>query len=126
MFGKMFVVMILLLQADLSVMAQGIFDPSIFTEAACTGTNQWTTWFDSSNPNLSQGEFEITNHIMQNYPAFMCRFPLAIEVRRTTKNLSIGSTSERFVTSRRKPPAVEIQFRLAISFVLPSKMVSYV
>ena len=94
MFGKIFVVAILLLQADLSVLAQGIFDPPVFTEAVCTGTNQWTTWFDTSDPNMSQGEFEITNHIMQNYPMFICPFPIAIEVRRTTRSLmSTGSTS---------------------------------
>jgi hypothetical protein len=79
----MFIIAIVLLQLNIGVLSQGIFDPSVFTQASCSGTNQWTTWFDSSDPNLTSGEFEVTSHIQQNYPNFICPSPVAIEVNRT-------------------------------------------
>ena len=61
---------------------QGIFDPSTYTESSCTGSNRWTTWFDTNDPNLTQGDLEVTEHIKRLFPAFMCSSPTAIEVRR--------------------------------------------
>jgi hypothetical protein len=79
----MFFIVIILFQLNIGVFTQGIFDPSTFTQSSCSGSNQWTIWFDSSDPNIAQGEFEVTNHILQNYPLFMCPIPTAIEVIRT-------------------------------------------
>jgi hypothetical protein len=77
----MFIIAILLLfQMNIGVFTQGIFDPSTFTQSSCSGSNQWTNWFDSTNPNIEHGEFEITNHILQSFPLFMCSIPIAIEV----------------------------------------------
>jgi hypothetical protein len=76
----MFVIVVFLLQLAIGVLTEGIFDPSGFSEAGCTGSNQWTMWFDSNNPSLALGEFEITNHIQQIYASFMCPIPTAIEV----------------------------------------------
>jgi hypothetical protein len=76
----MFIIVILLFQMNIGVFTQGLFDPSTFIQSSCLGSNQWTTWFDSSTPNIEQGEFEITNHILQNFPLFMCPVPIAIEV----------------------------------------------
>ena len=76
----MFVRGIVLLVLLSGLMSQSIFDPPSFTLNSCTANNQWTTWFDTSDPNLSQGEFEVTNHIQQLYPSFMCPYPMAIEV----------------------------------------------
>ena len=69
-----------ILQLIIGVSAQGVFDPSSFTQSSCTGSNQWTVWLDSGDPNLAQGEFEVTNHLLQKFPAFMCSAPIAIEV----------------------------------------------
>lgn len=66
---------------NLSVFTQGLFDPSTFQQSTCSGENQWTTWFDSNNPNIANGEFEVTQHIQDKYPAFMCETPIAIEVK---------------------------------------------
>jgi hypothetical protein len=76
----MFVQGIFLLVSLSGLMNQGIFDPPLFTLNSCTTNNQWTTWFDTSDPTLSQGEFEVTNHIQQLYTSFMCSAPIAIEV----------------------------------------------
>jgi hypothetical protein len=76
----MFVIVVFLLQLSIGVLSQGVFSPSEFTEASCAGSNQWTTWFDGNNPSLTVGEFEITNHIQQLFPSFMCPVPIAIEV----------------------------------------------
>ena len=76
----MFVQGIVLLVSLSGLMSQGTFDPPSFTINSCTINNQWTTWFDTSDPNLSQGEFEVTNHIQQLYTNFMCPDPIAIEV----------------------------------------------
>ncbi len=62
------------------VLSQGIFDPYTYTQASCTGSYQWTMWFDTNDPNLSQGDLEITNHIQQLFGSFMCASPIAIEV----------------------------------------------
>ena len=74
------VAVVLLLQSIDGVFPQSVFDPSAFNEAICTGNYQWTTWFDSSTPNLAQGEFEVTVNIQQKFPSFMCPSPTAIEV----------------------------------------------
>jgi hypothetical protein len=76
----MFVPGIVLLVSLSGLMSQSVFDPPSFTLNSCTGNNQWTTWFDTSDPNFSQGEFEVTNHIKQQYTNFMCPDPIAIEV----------------------------------------------
>ncbi len=76
----MFVIVVLLLHWTTGVFTQGVFSPPEFTQASCSGTNQWTTWFDSGNPSITLGEFEITTHIQQVFAAFMCPVPTAIEV----------------------------------------------
>lgn len=76
----MLIIVVLLFQMNIGVFTQGVFDPATFTPASCSGNNQWTNWFDSGNPNMVYGEFEITSHILQIYPLFMCPVPIAIEV----------------------------------------------
>jgi hypothetical protein len=76
----MLVTAVLLLHLTTSVFTQGVFSPPEFTQASCTGANQWTTWFDSGDPSAALGEFEITTHIQQVFAAFMCPVPTAIEV----------------------------------------------
>ncbi len=77
---KMFVIVVFLLQLTTGVLTQSVFDPASFTQDACAGNYQWTIWFDSENPSATIGEFEITNHIQQLFPSFMCPVPTAIEV----------------------------------------------
>ncbi|CAF1675645.1 unnamed protein product, partial [Adineta ricciae] len=77
-------IILLILQFNIAVFAQGLFDPSSFTESSCSGNNQWTTWFDSSDPSSSQGDFEVTNHLQQNFPLFMCPTPIAVEAQTIT------------------------------------------
>jgi len=62
-----------------SVLSQGVFEPSTYTQNSCTGSYQWTTWFDTNDPSLTQGDYEITSHIKQLLPDFMCAVPIAIE-----------------------------------------------
>ena len=76
----MFVIVVFLLQWSTGVLTQSIFAPPEFTSASCSGSNQWTTWFDSGDPSSILGEFEVTNHIQQIFPSFMCPVPIAIEV----------------------------------------------
>lgn len=77
----MFVIVVFLLHWSVrGGFSQGIFSPSDFTEASCSGTNQWSTWFDSNNPSITLGEFEVTTHLQQIFSAFMCPVPVAIEV----------------------------------------------
>jgi hypothetical protein len=76
----MFVRGIILLVSLNSLMSQSLFDPPSFTLNSCTINNQWTIWFDTSDPTLSQGEFEVTNHIQKLYTNSMCADPIAIEV----------------------------------------------
>jgi hypothetical protein len=78
----MFIIGIILLQLNIGVFTESIFDPIIFTQSSCSGSNQWTNWFDSSDPNIAQGEFEVTTHIQQIFASFMCPVPTAIEVIR--------------------------------------------
>jgi hypothetical protein len=78
----MFVIVIFLLQCSIGVLSQGVFSPAGFTEASCTGSNKWTTWFDSGDPSATLGEFEVTTHIQQIFASFMCPVPTAIEVIR--------------------------------------------
>jgi len=61
------------------VLSQGVFDPYSYTEASCTGNYQWTSWFDTNDPSLTQGDPEITSHIKQLFSDFMCSAPIAIE-----------------------------------------------
>ncbi len=76
----MLVIVLFLLQWTTGVLSQGIFSPPEFTAASCSGGNQWTTWFDSGDPSLTLGEFEVTTHIQQIFSSFMCPIPIAIEV----------------------------------------------
>ena len=59
---------------------QSIFEPSTYSKSSCTGNNQWTSWFDTNDPDLTQGDAEVTNHIQQMFPDIMCSSPTAIEV----------------------------------------------
>ncbi|CAF2706365.1 unnamed protein product [Rotaria sp. Silwood2] len=74
---------------------QGIFEPYTFTENSCTGSYKWTTWFDTNDPNMAQGDVEITNHIQKFFPNFMCLFPIAIEAQ-TSFDGSPASTGDVF------------------------------
>lgn len=76
----MFLILVFILQLITGILSQGIFSPPEYTEATCSGSNQWTTWFDSGNPTITLGEFEITSHIQQIFSSFMCPVPVAIEV----------------------------------------------
>lgn len=62
------------------VSSQGVFEPYTFTQSSCTGSYQWSMWFDTNDPNLTQGDLELTSHIQQLFPGFMCAAPVAIEV----------------------------------------------
>jgi V8-like Glu-specific endopeptidase len=95
MFVNMFIVAIFLLQLNIGVSTQGIFDPATYTQASCSGNNQWTNWFDSGSPNIAQGEFEVTNHIQQNFPSLMCPTPIAIEAQ-TINGGNPGQTGDIF------------------------------
>lgn len=92
----MFLIVVLLLQCTLGVLSQGIFSPPEFTEASCSSSNQWTTWFDSGNPSATLGEFEVTTHIQQLFTSFMCPVPVAIEVIRYS-NHSFKNKKRNFV-----------------------------
>ncbi|UJR23669.1 hypothetical protein I4U23_026653 [Adineta vaga] len=80
-----------LLHLSIGGSSQGIFDPSSYTESTCSGNNQWTTWFDSGDPSSSHGEFEVTNHLQQNFPLFMCPAPAAIEVQTVKGENPVGT-----------------------------------
>lgn len=58
----------------------GIFSPPTYTVSSCPVTHQWTTWFDTKDPSLQQGDFELTSHIQQLFPFYMCSTPLGVEV----------------------------------------------
>jgi hypothetical protein len=77
---KMLFKVIVLILLSNSVLSQGVFDPSTFTQSSCTGSYSWTTWFDTNDPNMAQGDIELTSHIQQLFPSFMCSSPIAIEV----------------------------------------------
>jgi hypothetical protein len=49
----MFIIATLLLQLNIGVFTQGVFDPSEFTQSSCSGNNQWTNWFDSGDPTIA-------------------------------------------------------------------------
>ena len=76
----MFSIVLFFLYVTGEVLSQGIFAPADFNEASCTGSNQWTSWFDSGDASISLGEFELTTHLQQIFPFFMCPLPIAIEV----------------------------------------------
>ena len=61
-----------------------VFEPYSFTAASCSGASQWSMWFDTNDPSAGKGDFEITSHIQQLFPTFMCSAPSAIEVRSST------------------------------------------
>ncbi|CAF4682842.1 unnamed protein product [Rotaria socialis] len=95
MLCKMFVTVLFLLQWTSVVLSQGVYSPPTFTESSCADNNQWTAWFDSDDPSLSLGEFEVTNHIQQVFVSFMCPIPIAIEAR-TIKEESPVQTGDVF------------------------------
>ena len=41
-------------------------------------------WFDTNDPSAGKGDFEITSHIQQLFPTFICSAPSAIEVGSST------------------------------------------
>ena len=77
----MFLVALLLLHLTSSALTNSVVAPPGFATSSCTDTLQWTNWFDSDDPAIKVGEFEVTTHIQQSYPRFMCPTPVAIEVR---------------------------------------------
>ena len=78
---EMLLVAVVMLVLCSSVSSQlSVFDPPSFAEYSCTGNYKWTTWFDTNDPSLVQGDFEVTNHIQQLFSTFMCAAPSAIEV----------------------------------------------
>jgi hypothetical protein len=79
--SQMLCIVIALLHCITAVVLQGVFFPVEFTETTCSAGNQWTMWFDTADPNIIQGEFEVTKHIQQIFSGFMCPMPIAIEVR---------------------------------------------
>jgi hypothetical protein len=82
-----FLFVILLINTVLS--QQGIFDPSTFKQNSCTGRYEWTSWFDTNDPDSTQGDFEVTSHIQQIFPGIMCSSPTGIEVCAKFIKLSI-------------------------------------
>ena len=80
MAATMFIIVVLLIQMTIGSFGQGIFDPFTFTQSSCSGSNEWTVWLDSGDPDLANGEFEVINHLVQKFPAFMCSAPIGIEV----------------------------------------------
>ncbi|CAF1629761.1 unnamed protein product, partial [Adineta ricciae] len=91
----MLAIIFLLLQWNLGALTQGIFSPPEFTASGCSGSNQWTTWFDSGNPSTTLGEFEITTHIQRLFPSFLCPVPVAIEAS-TINDRHPGQTGDLF------------------------------
>ncbi|CAF0905030.1 unnamed protein product [Rotaria sordida] len=91
----MFFITILLIQLNIGVFSQSIFDPSTFKQSECSDNNQWTVWFDTYDPSITQGEFEITNNIQQKFPLYMCPSPIAIEGQ-TLKGENPTQTSDIF------------------------------
>jgi hypothetical protein len=77
----MFLVAVLIFLLTNGVFSQqGVFDPYTYTQSSCSGAYQWSMWFDTNDPNLTQGDVEITSHIRQLFPNFVCASPTAIEV----------------------------------------------
>jgi len=76
----MFFKVIVLILLSNSVLSQGVFDPSTFAQSSCTGNYAWTMWFDTNDPNLTQGDMELTSHIQQLFSSYACSSPIAIEV----------------------------------------------
>ncbi len=62
------------------IMSTRYIEPSTFRENTCTGRYQWTSWFDTNDPDQTQVDFQVTNHIQQLFPDIMCSSPTAIEV----------------------------------------------
>lgn len=71
------------------IFSQGIFAPYTFTQSSCTNGYAWTMWFDTNDPNLAQGDLEMTSHIRQLFPDYTCPYPTAIEVRIQSKQIWI-------------------------------------
>ncbi|CAF4469782.1 unnamed protein product [Adineta steineri] len=77
----MFFSIVFFLQLCTGVLSQSVFSPPEFTDTSCAGSNQWTTWFDSNDPSATLGEFEVTTHIQQIFPSFMCPVPIEGKIR---------------------------------------------
>lgn len=95
----MFALIVFFLCLTTGVRTQGVFAPPEFTESSCTGNNRWTIWFDSNDPSSSTGEFEVTTHLQQIFPAFMCPVPVAIEVILSILTSSTKETVFRYLYS---------------------------
>jgi len=96
MFVRFFVIFLIVFShGNVEIVGQSIFEPATFTAATCSGVNEWTTWFDFSDPNLAQGEFEVTLVLQQKFPVFMCPSPIAIEAL-TVTDQSPASTGDVF------------------------------
>jgi hypothetical protein len=76
----MLLTVIILALLSNSILSQGVFEPYTFALSSCTGSYQWSIWFNSNDPNLIQGDVELTSHIQQLFPGYMCSSPTAIEV----------------------------------------------
>ncbi|CAF1392686.1 unnamed protein product, partial [Didymodactylos carnosus] len=77
---------------------QGLFDPSTMTEAGCSGAYQWTTWLDTNDPTVTEGDMEVTKHIQQLFALYMCPVPIAVEAR-TVFDDAPSSTGDVFKVS---------------------------
>ncbi|CAF1120856.1 unnamed protein product [Adineta steineri] len=91
----MFFIIVFFLQLSTGILSQSVFSPPEFTDTSCAGSNQWTTWFDSNDPSAALGEFEVTTHIQQIFPSFMCPVPIAIEAR-TISDVNPSQTGDIF------------------------------
>ncbi|UJR20212.1 hypothetical protein I4U23_023343 [Adineta vaga] len=91
----MFFITVLMILLFNNVLSQSVFDPPSFTQNSCTGNYKWTIWFDTNDPTLNQGDFEITKHIQQLLPTFMCASPTAIEAQ-TSYDTSPTTTGDIF------------------------------
>ena len=106
--SKMLLPSIVLLVLFNGVLSQGVFAPYTFTQNSCTNGYAWTIWFDTNDPNLTQGDMELTNHIRQLLPTYTCASPTAIEVRTI---VTFSSLSDRLknVPFRLKRPLTVVQ-----------------
>lgn len=122
---KMLFIAVFLILLFNSASAQSIFEPYTFTEGSCNGARAWTMWFDTNDPNLTQGDVEITSHIQQLFPTFMCSSPTGIEVCLIL--LYYILLKETFISSSRlKLHSIPVQQRLEMYSVSLSKMDFYV
>ncbi|CAF5079388.1 unnamed protein product, partial [Rotaria sp. Silwood1] len=92
MFPKIVILLILL---NIVLCQQSVFVPYTFNEEKCTGNYTWTTWFDTNDPDMKQGDFEIINHIRELFPDFICLSPIAIESQKSVDE-SPATTGDGF------------------------------